>query len=272
MIEGKGNIILQLTKNPSSYLYEKIKSDINDKFNEIMREKNVPINNFIKNFQDISENLISNLFETNKILFNKEYQKLKDSYNEEFNKIFNPLKELITIYSSIEEKDPRKFLMNNFSQISEKEFKTLEELKSNLSEFKKYGIQDKKEDMACYVLPYDFISIKDKKYNLYYKDLILKTDDITHKGNIYLIAEKSDKIYANNFKIIDKSEDIIKLEDNNTKNIYNNSPHKKSFSLVNNYENNFYLNINFKPFNYNNPNNNHNNNPNLYNYNNPNNN
>ena len=93
---------MKFTKDPSNYLYEKIKEDYNNKFNSdmIINGKNniLELNDsFNKKFKEISNNFISKIEETNKKLFEEEYQKLKDATYE---KNYNNLKELITKYSN----------------------------------------------------------------------------------------------------------------------------------------------------------------------------
>ena len=70
LIEDKKNDILKFTKNPSFYLYEKIKTDINSKFIDIMNKENIYTLN--KNFNDkiieLSEILINEINEANKKL------------------------------------------------------------------------------------------------------------------------------------------------------------------------------------------------------------
>ena len=213
--DDKTNIILKFTKDPSNYLYEKIKEDYNNKFNSdmIINGKNniLELNDsFNKKFEEISNNFISKIEETNKKLFEEEYQKLKDATYE---KNYNNLKELITKYSNeiflIENKfSERKFgHFNNFGKpteltIFQTSYEKLKFLKETNSKLLNYGIKGKKEGkLKCYSLPYDFTTIKHKKYNLYYLNQLIKTDMITHKGTIYLFVNKGCEIYSNNFKI-----------------------------------------------------------------------
>jgi len=56
--KNKDNLILNFTKDPSSYLYEKIKLKVNDKFLEIMENEN--IYNLTKDFNDIIKSLNDN--------------------------------------------------------------------------------------------------------------------------------------------------------------------------------------------------------------------
>ena len=80
--KDKENIILKFTKNPSSYLYEKIKTNVNDKFIDDMNKSN--IYDFNENFNtkigELSDDFISKIKQTNEKLFNIEYEKLKENH------------------------------------------------------------------------------------------------------------------------------------------------------------------------------------------------
>ena len=81
--KDKENIILKFTKNPSSYLYEKIKTNVNDKFIDDMNKSN--IYDFNENFNtkigELSDDFISKIKQTNEKLFNIEYEKIeRESY------------------------------------------------------------------------------------------------------------------------------------------------------------------------------------------------
>ena len=90
---NKDNLILNFTKDPSSYLYEKIKLKVNNKFLEIMENEN--IYNLTKDFNDtiksLSDNFRKKIKETNETLFNEEYQKLLDEHSKEIDKKFSAL-------------------------------------------------------------------------------------------------------------------------------------------------------------------------------------
>ena len=204
--ENKENIILKFTKNPSSYLYEKIKTNVNDKFIDAMNNSNIYYfnENFNINIGKLSDNFISIIKETNKNLFNIEFEKLKENHIKKVSDTFGDLcKWNSNMISSIEKINSKKdFGSSTKKQISEKENENLNEIKNELFKFKKYGIKEiEEEQLIYYVLPYDFTRIKDKKYNLKYMDKYVETDLDTHIGNIYIINDKNDDEFKNQFKI-----------------------------------------------------------------------
>ena len=103
-------------------------------------------------------------------------------------------------------------------QISEKENKNLNEIKNELFKFKKYGIKEKEEEqLIYYILPYDFTRIKDKKYNLIYMDKYVETNLDSNKGNIYIINDKNDDEFKNQFKIEIIEENVREEAEENEK-------------------------------------------------------
>ena len=216
--EDKKNIILKFTKNPSSYLYEKIKTNVNDKFIDALKKSSIYYlnENFNKKFGELSDDFISKIKETNEELFNIEYEKLKENHIKKVSATFGDLcKWNSNMISSIEKINSK----NDFgSSISEKEHKNLNEIKYELFKFKKYGIKEKKEEQLIYYeLPYDFTRIKDKKYNLKYMDKYVETDIDIHKGNMYIINDKNDDEFKNKFKIEIIEEDVGEEDEENDK-------------------------------------------------------
>ena len=229
--ENKENIILKMTKNPSHYLYEKIKADINNKFFEIMSEEKIDniITSFINKFEESSGNFILKIKEVNEILFKDELRKMKDEYNENVNIKYNRLNELIKIYSNkisaifnkiIYKKESLNFDIIKKSekipllQISEEDFKVLKDLKYEISIYKKYGITENNDQkLICFKFDYDFTRIKDKKFSFLIMNQPIQIDNFLYKGEIYLITLIDDNtkevIRINDFKIIpnEKKED-----------------------------------------------------------------
>jgi len=213
---------LKFTKNPSSYLYEKIKTNVNDKFIDAMNKSSIYYlnENFNKKIGELSNNFISKIEETNEELFNIEYEKLKENHIKKVNATFVDLcKWNSNMISSIEKINSKNdFGSSTKRQISEKEHKNLNEIKYELFKFTKYGIKEKKEEQLIYYeLPYDFTRIKDKKYNLKYMDKYVETDIDIHKGNMFIINDKNDDEFKNKFKIEIIEDDVGEEDDENDK-------------------------------------------------------
>ena len=204
--DEKEEYILKFTRNPSSYLYEKIKLDINSKFTDVMDKEKIYelTDSFNTNIKELSENFISKIQETNEELFNIEFQKLKENHTKEVSKTFSDLcKWNSNMHSSIDKIITKKeFGDFTNKQISDSEIENLKNIKTELSKFKKFGIKEKKDDkLIYYTIKYDFTKIKDKTYNLLYKEKYVETDHDNHKGNIYLILDENNEELKNQFRI-----------------------------------------------------------------------
>jgi hypothetical protein len=92
----------------------------------------------------------------------------------------------------------------------------LNEIKNELFKFKKYGIKEIEEErLIYYELPYDFTRIKHKNYKLIYMDKYVETNLDSHKGNIYIINDKNDDEFKNQFRIEIIEEDAGKEAEKN---------------------------------------------------------
>ena len=71
--------------------------------------------------------------------------------------------------------------------------------------------------MVCFKLKYNFSKIKDKKYNLFYKDKIIEKPKEIHSGFIYIIYDEINEEFKNDFKLkiieIEKVEKEIEEEE-----------------------------------------------------------
>ena len=124
---NKENNILKFTKSPSSYLYEKIKTKINDKFINVMNESKIYelTNNFNTQIVKLSDTFISKIVDTNEALFNSEYVKLiNDRTKNVDNKFSNLCKFNSNMISSIDKiMSKSDFLEQTNKQISEEQIK-----------------------------------------------------------------------------------------------------------------------------------------------------
>ena len=206
LIEDKKNDILKFTENPSFYLYEKIKADINSKFIDIMNKENIYTLN--KNFNDkifeLSEILINEINEANKKLFENEFQKLKDelskSVSNEFSNLCKCNSNLISSIDKILTK--KEFGDRTTKAISEDEHNNLSILQNQISKYKKFGLKEKEEGRLTYFsLEYDFTKIKDKKFDLLYIGKYIDIENDNQKGIIFIISDKNDEEFKNKFKI-----------------------------------------------------------------------
>ncbi len=204
--DDKDNNFLKFTKNPSSYLYEKMKVHVNDKFIDLTNKSNIyEFNeNFNTKIEELSNDFISKIKEVNEQLFNDEFEKLKENHAKRVSTVFGDLCKLnANMISSIDKIITKKeFGHSTNKQISDEQIKNLNELKYELFKYQKYGIKEKEEEQLIYLtLPYDFTKIKDKKYNLLYMDKYVDTDQENHKGNIYIINDKNDSEFKKRFRI-----------------------------------------------------------------------
>jgi len=224
LIDDEENNILKFTKDPSSYLYEKIKADINNKFIEVMNKENIYElhESFNNNIKDLSDNFITIIKDTNKELFNNELQKLKDSHakivSDEFSNLCKYNSNLISSIDKIKSK--KEFGEHTNKQISENENNNLNELKTEILKYKKYGLNEVEEDkLVYYSLEYDFTKIKDKKFDILYMDKYVDIDYDKFNGIIYIINDKNDAEFKNMFKIkiIDEAGEEEEEEDDEEK-------------------------------------------------------
>ena len=209
---------MKFTKDPSSYLYGKIKEDINNKFIKVMDKENIYElnNNFNHKIKKLSEDFISKIKEANKKLFNIEYQKLKNNLSLEVNNEFaNLCKYNSNNISFIKNKKSQNGLGEYSNmQLSDDEINNLNDIQSKLLKYENYAKREGEERLVYYTLSYDFTKIK-KPYDLLYLNKYLELDKETHKGKIFIINDKIDDEFKNKFKIEINKEptDVIKGED-----------------------------------------------------------
>ena len=221
LFEEKDNNILKFTNDPSLCLYDRIKKDINDKFIKIMENENIYslLEDFINKINKLGQKFEEEIIKTNNKLFEIEFEKLKIIHSEEINKKF---KELIksnsnnfTYIDKILAKKDLEEITNK--QISEEDIKNLENYQEDIVTYEKYGLKKKEDDnLICFKISYDFTKIKDRQYNLLYKDKIVEIYHDINKGYIYMINNENNEDFMNNFKIeikkVEKEEDD-KLKD-----------------------------------------------------------
>ena len=138
----------------------------------------------------------------NKKLLDKELQK---RINDAIDKKISDLMRLYTNYSNeisyIENNLNKKYSGHvdifkkprdiTLYQVTLEKIARIEKLQTELLNNTKYGIKEKKiGKLQCWILPYDFTKIRNKKYNLFFMDQQINTDMKNHKGNIYLIMKK----------------------------------------------------------------------------------
>ena len=141
--ENTKNTILKLTRNPSSYLFEKIKQDVNKIFLDIVNKENIydlneKFNNKIKS---LSDSFISNIKKANKELFNREYQKLNDQYDTNINKKFDNLCKSNRKYEEAIDNIITKKGKN--PQLLKEEIDNLKKLRAKVVGYKKFGLKEK---------------------------------------------------------------------------------------------------------------------------------
>ena len=217
-IKDSDNIILQFSKDPSQYLYNKIKENIRDKLIDIIDKENIndliPI--FKNRFSTTSNNLIKKIQERNKELFNDEYQKLKDEHYKKVNRKFDEICKLNSNFSSLIDKIKKKTIYDKYStkQIFDEELIKLIQFKDELLNYKKYGVEEESnkdnDNLICYTLNYEFTNKESekKKFNLLYKNKKLIIKNNSNKGKINIITNdlniKLDKFEAIPQEIEDK--------------------------------------------------------------------
>ena len=214
--ENTKNLILKLTRNPSTYLFEKMKQDINNKFFDIINKENIyNLNeNFNNKFKSLSDNFISRINEANKELFNKEYQNKIAQHQTRINNKFDYLCKCIRTYETTIDNINSKKGKN--PQLSENEIENLEKLKSEIINYKNYGLKEIKEGkIVYYSLKYDFTRIKEKNYQLKFIGQEIKLD--SYRGTINIIDVKNTNMLKKDFtlKIIEKQSEEIRVNEKN---------------------------------------------------------
>ena len=199
------NIILKFTKDPSSYLYDKIKTNINNKFMEIVeREEIYKLTlDFKNNIMHLSSNFENQIKKVNNLLFQKEYQILLDNNDNEVNKIFQNICEInsknITLIDKIRNK---KGLEYTNKQITGRDIIQLRDFKLKLEVYKNHGLEiNDMQKIICWELNFDFEKINDKEYHLLFKDKIVELPKEELKGIIYIIFDENNQEFKDNFKL-----------------------------------------------------------------------
>ena len=204
--ENKDNIILQFTKDPSHYLYEKIYLNVNNKFNDVMENDKIYelIENFNKNIIIYSKNFEEKIKEANDKLFNKEYEKLMDSHSKKIKDQFSSLcknnsNNITSIDKIISKKEFGEFTNK---QISKDEINNLEKIHNELSRYKKYGLKigNEEESLIYYEIKYNFTKLAKNQYSLYYKNKLIDLPNEVIKGVFYIISANQDG-FKDDFKI-----------------------------------------------------------------------
>ena len=199
---NKDNLIIKFTKNPLSYLYEKIKLKVNDKFLEIMEKEN--IYNLTKDFNDtiksLSDKFRKKIKETNETLFNEEYQKLLDEHSKEIDKKFSALCKCNSSNITYIDKIIKKKEFGEFTnkQINDNDIIELNDLKTDLEKYIKFRLKKSKENLTCFKIEYDFTKIKDKDYNLLYKEKIVAIKHDVFNRFIYIIEDENNDEFKKN--------------------------------------------------------------------------
>ena len=126
--------VLKFTKDPSAYLYEKIKAEINGKFADIVNEEN--IYNLTLSFNDNIKKIINSfqnkVKEIDKILFQREFQTKLNDYNKTINTKFNEIDNYNKQYNSIIEKIIKQNSDEfSYKQISNVDIENLDNIKKN---------------------------------------------------------------------------------------------------------------------------------------------
>lgn len=249
--ENKENMILKFTKNPSNYLYGKIKEDINKKFMEIMNKENIyELNNdFNDKIKELSQNFIDEIKKINEELFNAEFQKLKDANNKKVTTEFVNLRKVNSNNISSIEKilSKKEFRIITNKQLSEDEVNNLSLIQTEISKYKKYGLKEiEKGKLIYYTLSYDFTKIKDIQYNLLYMNKVVETVLESHKGNIYIIHDKNDDDeFKNSFEIkfIEDEEEVHEdIEEHKYEDEFNRQPEEGDINEEKEYQEDEVLN------------------------------
>ena len=165
-IMNNNNRIIQFTKDPSKYIYEKIKSKIYDKFNNILNEEKIieKIEEFIHKINDLHHKFEKETKDANKLLFRKEFDILKEKHIKELENIFSDLSKCISNNNNfIEQILIKKYEDKSNKQISNEDIKILINNKEEIASYEKYGLKSyEKDNLICFKLPYNFNEIKEK--------------------------------------------------------------------------------------------------------------
>jgi len=201
------NIILKFTKDPSSYLYDKIKTNINNKFMEIVEREDIYklTLDFKNNIMNLSSNFEIQIKKVNNLLFQKEYQILLDNNDNEVNKVFKNICEInsknITLIDKIMNRNKKGLEYTN-KQITRRDIIHLRDFKLELEGYKNHGLEiNDMQKIICWELNFDFEKINDKEYHLLFKDKIVELPKEELKGIIYIIFDENNQEFKDNFKL-----------------------------------------------------------------------
>ena len=206
--------ILKFTKDPASYIYEKLNLLMNNKFIDAINSEfyNLTLN-FYDNSNKLKDNLITKVKIIDSKLFDDEFQKLKNIYDNqvdsEINELIEKNKKNLSIINKILAS------LNTNKQIPNKFIEELKDIHNQLSKYKK-EFKKNKDGLICYELKYDFTKIKDKEYLLLYKNKEVELDKCI--GTIFIIKDLNANL-KNDFYLKvedsyneDKVEDFIKFD------------------------------------------------------------
>ena len=159
------------------------------------------IYNLTKDFNDtiksLSDNFRKKIKETNETLFNEEYQKLLDEHSKEIDKKFSALCKCNSSNITYIDKIIKKKEFGEFTnkQINDNDIKALNDLKEDLKKYIKFG---SKKNLTCFKIEYDFTKIKDKDYNLLYKEKIVAIKHDVFNRFIYIIEDENNDEFKKN--------------------------------------------------------------------------
>ena len=204
-IMNNDNKIIQFTKDPSKFIYEKMKSYVNDKFYNILIEKKIieKIEEFIHNNNDLHPKFEKETKDANKLLFEKEFNILKENHIKELENIFSNLSKCISNNNSfIEQILKKKNNDKSNKKITNEDIKILLNNKEEIESYEKYGLKrHEKDNLICFKLPYNFNEIKEKQYFLYYLNKIIEIPNDLNEGYIYIINNENNNDFKKNFSI-----------------------------------------------------------------------
>ena len=201
-MDFKNSNIMKFIKDPSSFLKEKIKNIIVNKFINIIKDEKIiekieeDFNDNIKNF---SNELKKEIEKSNKNLIEQEFQNLKDKYSKKLDDVSDQIIKYNSIIDGIlNKKDNRK---TTNKQIFEDEIKQLKRIKNEITKYEKNELKkDCGNNLICYKLNYNFSRIKNQKINLFYKNKLIQISHGKKEGFIYIINNENNEQFKNNFK------------------------------------------------------------------------
>ena len=169
--DDQNELVLKFTKNPCSYLKEKLKVYIDDQFKENMIINGITIqefnNNFILNLEEISSILITNIKRKNEELLKNELQKVNENIIKKNEKI---LYALISKCLNIEKEENFIFL-----QITKEESDIFKNLINYSNNYKRYNRRLDKYKLV--IIHYEFNTKNFNNYSLFFKNKKIELDN-----------------------------------------------------------------------------------------------